>query len=98
MSTDTHTPDVVVYIVREDGSLDSWGRDTFQVAHRAVHNPPWPARPGEVFLAVDDWGHGQVVAALDENLLGLSKKVVVEAFTRVRANRIPPHVLNNEAR
>lgn len=91
MST-SHTPDVVVYIVREDGELDSWGRGTFQEAHTAVHTPPWPARPGEVFVAFDDWGHGKVVAALDENLLGLDKRVVVDAYRRVRSNRVPPHV------
>lgn len=73
---------VVVYVITETNHLHSWGRGTFMEAEKAVRNPPWPARPTDRFIAVDDWGHGNVVASYDENLLGLSWSQVKQAFER----------------
>lgn len=76
--------DVIVYVVRENGEVQSWGRDTFAVACEFVRNPKWPAHPTDTFIAVDDWGYGRVCAAQDENLLGLKLNVVRDMFKRER--------------
>lgn len=76
------TENVVVYIIREDNTIQSWGRDTFITAEAFVRNPKPPAKPTDRFIAVDDWGHGNVVASYDENLLGLSWMQVKQAFER----------------
>lgn len=73
---------VVVYVIREDNTLQSWGRGTFADAETAVRTKPWPAKAEDRFIAVDDWGHGNVVASYDENLLGLSWSQVKQAFER----------------
>ena len=75
--------DVVVYLVREDNSITSYGRGTESETLAFVARPKWPAKVTDRFIAVNDWGHGQVVAAYDENLLGLAWREVKAAVQRV---------------
>lgn len=65
--------DIVVYIVKDDGSLMSWGRGTLLEAEQFVRHPKYPAHEDDLFIAINDWGHGNVVAAFDQELVGMSK-------------------------
>ena len=73
--------DIVVYIVKDGGTLMSWGRGTLADAIKFVAHPKYPAHEDDRFIAFDDWGHGNVVAAYDEKLVGLSKSKAVEKLT-----------------
>lgn len=39
------------------------GRDSLAVATEFCRHPKWPFERSDSFVAVDDWGHGKVVAA-----------------------------------
>jgi hypothetical protein len=65
--------DVVVYLVARrttEGTIKvpiaSWGRDTADVARAFIASPKWPAHYGDAFIAVDDWGHGTIIAASED--------------------------------
>lgn len=68
--------DVVVYIVKDDGSLMSYGRGTQLEAEQFVRQPKYPAHDDDMFVAINDWGHGTIVAATDKTLVGKSKREV----------------------
>lgn len=57
--------DVVIYTVDIDNGCEtvSWGRDTLEVSKEFIRRPKWPASVNSTFIAVDDWGHGNIVAA-----------------------------------
>lgn len=76
--------DVVVYIVKDDGRLMSWGRGTLLEAEQFVKQPKYPAHDDDMFVAVDDWGDGKVVAAFDQELVGMSKS---RAISRLEGTR-----------
>lgn len=54
--------DVVVKRV-EGREVTDWGRDTLAVATEFCRRPKWPAKLDDHFIAVDDWGSGNIVAA-----------------------------------
>jgi hypothetical protein len=55
--------DVVVYRVKAPSVIDSWGRGTKEIAVEFCNNPKYPAKATDQFIGVDDWGHGEIVAA-----------------------------------
>jgi hypothetical protein len=74
--------DVVVYIVKDDKTLISWGRETLLEAEKFIKQPKYPAHDDDEFIAVDDWGGGKVVAATDKSLVGMPKQA---ALTELRS-------------
>lgn len=78
MSLPLPTEDVVVYRViwGPDGDYQvvSWGRDTRKVAEGFCAVPKWPASPEDSFVAADDWGHGEIVAATKDLLAHVGKQ------------------------
>lgn len=64
--TDDMTEDVVVsrVVITDNGyEISGYGRDTLEVATEFCRRPRWPAKQTDSFIAVDDWGHGDIVAA-----------------------------------
>lgn len=62
----TQEEDVVVYRVIyhvDRTEIQSWGRDTLDVAVEFCKKPKYPANFTDSFVAVDEWGHGKIVAA-----------------------------------
>lgn len=59
------TEDVVVkkVFLDERCRTTDWGRDTLEVAQEFCRRPKPPAKITDSFIAVDDWGHGSIVAA-----------------------------------
>jgi hypothetical protein len=57
--------DVVVKRVNVDDrcSTQDWGRDSLEVAISFCRFPKYPAKTTDNFIAVDEWGHGTIVAA-----------------------------------
>lgn len=60
----TAQADVVVYRIDAFDCLESVTRGTLAEVKAFIDAPTWPYEPGEdVFIAVDEWGHGKIVAA-----------------------------------
>lgn len=55
--------DVVIKKVFTDCSTTDWGRDTVEVATEFCRRPKYPASIHDSFIGIDDWGHGNIVAA-----------------------------------
>lgn len=66
----------------EAGSkVTSWGRGTMREAEYACTSKPWPAKSSDEFLAVDDWGYGNVVLCPSRpELIGLSRREALAAL------------------
>jgi hypothetical protein len=70
----TPMEDVVVRKYLGGRTIQDYGRDTLAVAKEFCRRPKYPAKLTDSFIAVDDWGHGTIVAATPDlsNWIGKS--------------------------
>jgi len=71
--------DVVVkrVVYKDDRTeVQDWGRGTLQDAVEFCASPKWPAKRTDSFIAVDDWGHRNIVAATPDLSTWIGKSIV----------------------